>query len=101
MPALTLPHEHSLDTCGPRSCRAQSISKGAAERAVDLANGTEVIGEMRNAGNHAVQLHLVVVARRAKGFEPGPRIARKSLPQRGPFLIVDDRALPARRPVRS
>src|SRR4030095_5092887 len=75
------------------------MREGAADRAVNLTNGAEVIRQMRDAGDHAIQLHLVVVTWRSKCFEPNARLSTERFPQRSPFLIVDHRTLPACRPV--
>src|SRR5438876_10842102 len=74
--------------------------KRADDRTVDLSDGAEVIREMGDAGDDAVQLHLVVVAAGLQAFEPRARLDPEVPPQRRPLLVVDDGATPAGRPVR-
>jgi len=75
------------------------MREGTADRAINLTNGAEVIRQMRDAGDDAIQLHLIVVTGRPKCLEPGARLSTKRLPQGNPFLIVDDRTRPACRPI--
>jgi len=70
-----------------------------ARGAIDLANRAEMIRQMGDAADDAVQLDAADVARRAQRVEPASRLGRQIVPQLLPLGVGDCRFAPARAPI--
>src|SRR5688500_20050945 len=73
---------------------AESAFPGAARAGGDLPYGAEVIPQVRDASDHAVQLDGGDVAQRADGAEPASRFVAEAAPNPSPLGAVHDRCLP-------
>src|SRR2546423_4578792 len=73
---------------------------GTARGQIDLANGADVIGEVRNAGDDAVELGLIDLTRLVERLEPAVCLFGERFAQLLPLRGVDARLAPARGPVR-
>src|SRR5690348_692981 len=60
----------------------------------DLPHGAEVIGEMRDARDHAAQLDRPDLARRTEHLEPAMRLVAEAAADLAPSLLVHRRRLP-------
>jgi hypothetical protein len=67
---------------------ARSIScRGPSNRAIDLSDGTDVIREMRNAGDEAGQIEFAQLTRRSNDLAPRIRFRAKLTIQSLPFRL--------------
>src|SRR5687767_12633217 len=71
----------------------------ASRSLIHLTNGTEVVREMRDAADDAIQLDLIDVSRRAHHTEPSGRFGTQLRDACTPFLIRNGRLAPAVAPV--
>src|SRR5687767_6674190 len=71
----------------------------SSDLAVDLADCTHVIRQMRDAADHAAQLDAVDLSRRAQNHQPSRALIAELNAERLPLRLGDGDFFPARRPV--
>src|SRR3954463_443309 len=66
------------------------VGSGAARRTVDLADGSQVIGQVPDAADRPSQLGVVELTRGAQGVAPAIGLTTKLVAQPAPFVIRDN-----------
>src|SRR5688572_11014294 len=99
MPASSVDCRHPNTKRRGWGTRSATVLHRAAQRAIDLPDRTEVIGQVGNAADHAVQLYRLRFTRRAEGVQPASGLRAKIRAERPPPLVGDPRLSPAGAPV--
>src|SRR5687768_2866597 len=88
------------DACSRVSKGLEGAFLWSASRLVDLSYRAEMVGEMRDAAEHAPQLELGGFARRVQGCEPSLRFIAEAVANLLPLNVVDSRHFPRLIPLR-
>src|SRR5207237_3536043 len=82
------------------SCDLLRVDRGATRREIDLTNGADVIGEVRDTGYHAVQIGLSYLALLLQIIEPAVRfvceLVTQLLPLHGRYASLSPACGPIR-----